>query len=106
VDVLGGAAGLITAIAATLSATASTISASSQSAGAGLTAGGSASGCLVRRPPGGLGGRLVTGVPADHRENGLGVRVVQSRHGLEGIIRLLEPADPPELGQQARRTKP
>jgi len=36
-------------------------------------------------------------VPADHRENGLGVRVLQSRDGLEGLIRLLEPADPPEF---------
>ncbi len=62
-----------------------------------LTAGGSAGGCLVRGPPGGLGGRLVAGVPADHRENGLSVRVVQPRHGLEGLIRLLEPADPPEF---------
>lgn len=33
---------------------------------------------------GGLGGRLVGGVLADHRENGIGVRVVQSRYGLEG----------------------
>ena len=95
--VLGGAIGLITAIAPTLSAAASAISASSQSAGAVLTAGGSAGGCLVRGPPGGLGGRLVAGVPADHRENGLGVRVVQPRHGLEGLIRLLDPADPPEF---------
>src|SRR5271165_4996031 len=95
--VLGGAIGLITAIAPTLSAAASAISASSQSAGAVLTAGGSAGGCLVRGPPGGLGGRLVAGVPADHRENGLGVRVVQPRHGLEGLIRLLEPAQLGEL---------
>ena len=64
----GGAIGLITPIAPTLSATVSAISASSQSAGAALTAGGSAGGCLVRGPPGGLGGRLVAGVPADHRE--------------------------------------
>src|SRR5580693_7737345 len=70
------------------------ISASSQSAGAALAAGGSAGGCLVRGPPGGLGGRLVAGVLADHRENGLGVRVIQSRHGLEGLIQLLEPIDP------------
>jgi len=33
---------------------------------------------------GDLGGRLVGGVLADHRENGIGVRVVQSRYGLEG----------------------
>jgi hypothetical protein len=33
---------------------------------------------------GGLGGRLVDGVLADHRENGIGVQVVQSRYGLEG----------------------
>ena len=33
---------------------------------------------------GGLGGLLVGGVLADHRENGIGVRVVQSRYGLEG----------------------
>ena len=38
-------------------------------------------------------------MPANHRENGLGVRVVQSRHGLEGLIRLLEPADPLEFGE-------
>src|SRR5580698_3841974 len=65
-------------------------------AGAALTAGGSAGGCLVRGPPGGLGGRLVAGVLADHRENGLGVRVVQSRHGLEGLIRLHELTDRPD----------
>jgi len=44
--------------------------------------------------PGGLGGRLVAGVLADHRQNGLGIRVVQSRYSLEDLIRLLEPADP------------
>jgi hypothetical protein len=33
---------------------------------------------------GGLGGRLVGGVLADHREDGIGVQVVQSRYGLEG----------------------
>src|SRR6266404_364992 len=65
--------------------------------GAALVAGGSGSGCLVRGPPGGLGGPLVAGVPADHRENGLGVRVVQSRYSLEGLIRLRDPADPPEF---------
>jgi hypothetical protein len=36
-------------------------------------------------------------VPADHRENALGVRVVQARYGLENLIRLLEPAEPPEF---------
>jgi hypothetical protein len=33
---------------------------------------------------GGFGGLLVGGVLADHRENGIGVRVVRSRYGLEG----------------------
>ena len=67
-----------------------------------LATGGSAGGCLVRGPPGGLGGRLVAGVPADHRENGLGVRVVQSRYSLEDLIRLLEPADPLEIREVER----
>lgn len=57
---------------------ASTLSSSQQSAGAALTAGSSAGGCLERGPPGGLGGRFVAGAPADHRQNGLGVRVVQT----------------------------
>src|SRR5579862_4326903 len=69
----------------------------SQSEGAALAAGGAAGGCLVCGPPGGLGGRLVAGVLADHRENGLGVRVVQSRYSLKDLIRLLEPADPLEF---------
>src|SRR5580704_8689367 len=68
--VLGSAIGLITPIAPTLSAAASAISASSQSAGAALTAGGSACGCLVRGPPGGLGGRLVACVLADRYRRG------------------------------------
>jgi hypothetical protein len=33
---------------------------------------------------GGFGGLLVGGVLADHRENGISVRVVRSRYGLEG----------------------
>ena len=75
---------------------------SSQSAGAALATGGSAGGCLVCGPPGGLGGRLVAGVLADHRENRLGVRVVQSRYGLEDLLRLLEPADPLEFREVER----
>ncbi len=67
-----------------------------------LTAGGSAGGCLVRGPPGGLSGRLVAGVLADHRENGLGVRVIQSRYSLEDLFRLLEPADPLEFREVER----
>ena len=39
---------------------------------------------------------------ADHRENGLGVRVVQSGYSLEDLIRLLEPADPLEIREVER----
>ena len=39
---------------------------------------------------------------ADHRENGPGVRVVQSRYGLEDLIRLLEPADSLDLREVER----
>ena len=38
-------------------------------------------------------------------ENGLGVRVVQSRHGLEGLIRLLDSADPLEFGEVEGKRK-
>jgi hypothetical protein len=41
-------------------------------------------------------------VLADHRENGPGVRVAQSRHGLEDLIRLLEPADSLDLREVER----
>jgi len=56
----------------------------------------------MRPPPGRLGGRLVAGVLADHRQNGLGVRVVQPRYRLEDLIRLLEPADPLEIREVER----
>src|SRR5580704_3232714 len=73
-----------------------------QGAGAALATGGSAGGCLVCGSPGGLGGRLVAGVLADHRQNGLGVRVVQSRYRLEDLFRLIEPADPLEFREVER----
>ena len=66
-----------------------TFTSSSQSAGAALATNGPAGGCLVCGPPGGLGGRLVAGVLADHRQNGLGVGVVQSRYSLEDLFRFI-----------------
>jgi hypothetical protein len=41
-------------------------------------------------------------VLADHRQNGLGIRVVQSRYSLEHLFRLLEPADPLEFREVER----
>src|SRR5271154_3603898 len=72
------------------------------SPGAALATGGSAGGCLVRGPPRSLSRRLVPGVLADHHQNGLGIRMVQSRYRLEDLIRLLEPADLLEIPEVER----
>jgi hypothetical protein len=58
------------------------------------------------RPPGSLGGRLVAGMLADHRQNGLGMRMVQSPHSLEDLLRLLEPADLLEIREVDREPLP
>src|ERR1700683_5717873 len=47
-----------------------------------LATGGSAGGCLVRGPPGGVGGRVVAGGLAAAPVHGLGLRGGQARYGL------------------------
>lgn len=76
-----------------------------------LAAGGSAGRRLVRSPPGGLSGRLFAGVLADHRENRLGIRMVQSRYSLEDFspgrrappLRVCGPAAAPAGGRTCPR---